>query len=583
MGTDLSTGNAVEMDHGNIVNAIRASMAIPSVFTPVKYDDLLLADGGMVNNFPVSNVKAMGADFVIGVNLNHGLSKAEELHSALDILGQIAFFKDAEIIKKQKEGCNIYIFPNLTGYGAGSFGDSDSIIDIGKRTGELYYPYFKRLADSLNAIYGKEDFVKNRLPKNTKIAISKYSATGFNRTREKFFFGMLGLKDNKEYSYKTINEAIHRVYGSRYYNIIRYDFLPDTNGKTEMRFNVEENPLTAIKVALNYNSFTQIGLFLNLTSRDLLFKESRALVSVSISENPQLYAEYFKYINRKRTARVVLDYYYQQTDFPVYKDFRLTQTNRSTYRVFDFQIQQNLSLFSYLGIGQQSYNSKIKTEENPSLIYNGQNNYFFTYLSYVLNNTNRKYFPTKGWLVSARAGYVFGQDPDYDYTYEGSSVSNDSVPLNKSDHVKLFLNATHHSELSSKLAFVKNLTLGYIIQNNTFVADKFVVGGINDIVLNQVSFAGLSVSELKTGSIVSAKLGLQYQLSKKSFLTARFNAAMYDFHGVQLANLTAKNNLLTGYGLTFAYSSPIGPIEVTAMYCDQDAKLRNYINLGFTF
>lgn len=61
IGTDLETGNAVVMDHGNIVTAIRASMAIPSVFTPVKYDNHLLVDGGVVNNFPVLDVKEMGA------------------------------------------------------------------------------------------------------------------------------------------------------------------------------------------------------------------------------------------------------------------------------------------------------------------------------------------------------------------------------------------------------------------------------------------------------------------------------------------------------------------------------------------
>ncbi len=583
MGTDLSTGNVVEMDHGNIVNAIRASMAIPSVFTPVNYEDKLLADGGMVDNFPVMNVKQMGADFVIGVNLNHGLSKAEDLESTLDILGQIAFFKDAATIEKNKAACDIYIFPDLTGYGAGSFSSSDSIMDIGIRTGHLYYPYFKKLADSLNAIYGKVEYKKDRLPKNKHITISKYSAEGFKHTKEKFFFGMLNLKDNQNYSYPDINTAIHRVYGSRYYKIVRYDFLPDTNGSTEMRFNVEENPLTAIKVALNYNSFTQIGLFLNLTSRDLLFKESRALVSVSISEFPQLYAEYFKYINKKRTARVVLDFYYQSINFPLYKDFRLSQTLNSTYRVLDAQIQKNINLYSYFGIGQQYNNSKIKTEESPSLIYNGQNNYWFSYLTYGLNNTNRKYYPTKGWNVRAKAGYVFNQDPEHEYTYDDISGTSDSVPINSKDYVKLMMSATHYSKLNSKFTLIQNGSLGYIIENNTFVADKFVLGGINDIILNQLPFAGLDVSEIKTGSMASLQFGLQYQLSKKSFIIARANAALYNFHGTRPENISAKSNLLSGYGLTYGLSSPIGPIEVTVMYSDQDAKVRNYINLGFTF
>lgn len=583
IGTDLETGNAVEMNHGNIVTAIRASMAIPTVFTPVKYDEKLLVDGGVVNNFPVSNVKQMGADYVIGVNLNQGLLKSKDLKSALAILMQIGFFKDAELLQKQKAACNIYIMPELGDYGTGSFASSDSILDIGKATGNLYYPYFKKLADSLDAIYGKSNFVKDRLPKNKKIQISKYTASGFKRTDEKFFFGLLNLKADKEYSYNDLSEAIHRVYGSRYYNIIRYDFKPEKDGTTSMHFSVEENPLTDLKVAINYNSFSQVGLLLNLTARDLLFKESRALVTVSLSPNPQVYAEYFKYINKTRTARVVLDYSFQNIDYPLYENFRLYQTFRGIYRVFDGQLQQNINRFSYVGVGQQLNNSKIKTEETPSLIYNGKNQYWYSYFSYVLNTTNQKYFPSRGWNVKARAGYVYGNDIQYDYTYNDSTVNSDSVSVNNNDYFKIMINATHYSELNSKFSWSQNVALAYCIEDNPFIADQFVVGGVTENILYQVPFVGLDVSEIKTGSIASLQLGLQYQLSKNAYLIARANAALYNFQGTGLKNVNAQNNLLTGYGLTFGFDSKVGPLDLTVMYCDQDAMVRNYVNIGFTF
>ena len=123
IATDLATGDAIQMDHGNIVTAIRASMAIPLVFTPVKYENKLLVDGGVVNNFPVLDVKQMGADYVIGVNLSTGLDRAEDLESALDILLQIGFFKDAENFEKHKSACDLYIFPDLKGYSTGDFAD----------------------------------------------------------------------------------------------------------------------------------------------------------------------------------------------------------------------------------------------------------------------------------------------------------------------------------------------------------------------------------------------------------------------------------------------------------------------------
>jgi NTE family protein len=583
IGTDLETGNAVVMDHGNIVNAIRASMAIPSVFTPVKYDNKLLVDGGVVNNFPVMDAKKMGADYVIGVNLSEGLEKAEDLETALDILLQIGFFKDAATFEKHKAACNLYILPDMKGYSTGSFAFSDSIIDIGKETGNKYYPYFEKLVDSLNAKYGEQKFVKDRLPQGGKINISKYSVEGLNNTEEKFFFGLLNLHDSTNYSHREMSEAIRRVYGSRYYKIVRYDFLPLPDGSTEMHFRVEENPLTAVKFALNYNDFTKLSLIFNMTSRDFIFKESRAFASIALSENPRFYAEFFKYFNKKRTSRAVVDYYHESLDFPLYKDFGLSETLRNFNDVFDFQLQKNTSRYSYLGVGQQYVFSQIKTEETPSLIYNGHNNYWYSYLSYLLNNVNKKYFSTQGWIVKADAGYVYNQKPEFSYSLSDSTVNSNTATTDYNDYFKIYINTNHYSELNPVFSWSQNLTLAWLSETNPYIADNFVVGGVREIIRNQVSFTGLSESEIKTGSIASVQIGLQYKLAKKALLTGRTNAALYNFYKTGFNSITAKNNLLTGYGLTFGYDSPIGPLEFTVMYCDQDGKVRNNINIGYSF
>lgn len=88
IATDLETGDAVVLDKGNISQALRASMAIPTVFTPVEIDGKLLADGGMINNFPVEEVIKMGADIVIGVDVQTGPRDKSELNSIEDIINQ---------------------------------------------------------------------------------------------------------------------------------------------------------------------------------------------------------------------------------------------------------------------------------------------------------------------------------------------------------------------------------------------------------------------------------------------------------------------------------------------------------------
>jgi NTE family protein len=73
VSTDLATGREVVLNQGDIIEAVRASISVPGIFTPVKRDGAILVDGGMVNPIPVSVVREMGADFVIAVDLTHDI------------------------------------------------------------------------------------------------------------------------------------------------------------------------------------------------------------------------------------------------------------------------------------------------------------------------------------------------------------------------------------------------------------------------------------------------------------------------------------------------------------------------------
>ena len=73
VSTDLETGSEVVIQEGDTIEAVRASISVPGIFTPVKKDDMILVDGGLVNPVPVSVVREMGADFVIAVDLNHDI------------------------------------------------------------------------------------------------------------------------------------------------------------------------------------------------------------------------------------------------------------------------------------------------------------------------------------------------------------------------------------------------------------------------------------------------------------------------------------------------------------------------------
>jgi len=582
IATDLSTGNAVVMGEGDIITCIRASMAIPGVFTPVQYQGKTLVDGGVVNNFPVLDVKKMGADFVIGVNLNKGLDKAEDLKTTFGILLQLAFFKDASTFEQHKQECDIYILPDLQGYGTGSFATSDSIVDIGKEYGKLYYPKFKRLADSLNSIY-PQPFVKDRLPKTKVLNIRSYSVDGLKNTSSKFFFGLLALDGNTEFSSKKLAESIRTAYGSRYYKAIKYDFITDDSGKTDLRFKVEENALTAVKFGLNYNTFTKLSVILNMTSRDLLFKESRALATVAVSENPRLNLEYFKYLGKHRRFGFNSIYFKEIIDYPIYNNFDLSETLRSNYSYVDLRLQYTINRNSYVGLSHQFNHSRLKTVELPDVTFKTKDRYYHSYLTYQYNNVDKKYFTTKGLRISANVGFVYGQRLDYSTVENGVETPSDTALFDTQDYGRLFLKIDHYLPLRSKFAFIQNLTFGYLTSDNPFLTNGFQMGGVGENLINQVSFYGLNDAEVKTGSVASLQLGLQYKLAKSVYVTGRANLALYNFHNQSTNNMSGDDNFLSGYGLTFGFDSAIGPIEITSMYCDQDGSLRTNLNLGFRF
>lgn len=71
VATDILSGEEVVIRSGDVIEAVRASLSVPGIFTPVRNNGRLLVDGGLVNPVPVSTVRAMGADIVIAVDLNH--------------------------------------------------------------------------------------------------------------------------------------------------------------------------------------------------------------------------------------------------------------------------------------------------------------------------------------------------------------------------------------------------------------------------------------------------------------------------------------------------------------------------------
>lgn len=161
IATDLSTLSEVVLENDSLARNLRASMSIPGVFRPVRFDNYVLLDGGMLNNLPVDVARQMGANIVIAVDLtvNHHEKEEKEDFNISDLFdiskvkGMVGWLLNRPDFKKYKQNCldaNILINPPLTRYAATSFARQriEEMIQLGEQAARAHISELQQLAAS---------------------------------------------------------------------------------------------------------------------------------------------------------------------------------------------------------------------------------------------------------------------------------------------------------------------------------------------------------------------------------------------------------------------------------------------------
>lgn len=130
LATDISSGEKVILDRGSIVDAVMASTCIPGIFKPVEINGRMLVDGGIVENVPIKTTRDMGAEYVIGVDLNskHTYDKPENI---LDVIMNSFHFLMQQADKLHTEDADLLIKPDLDKFSRSDIKQIDKLIAKG--------------------------------------------------------------------------------------------------------------------------------------------------------------------------------------------------------------------------------------------------------------------------------------------------------------------------------------------------------------------------------------------------------------------------------------------------------------------
>lgn len=587
IATDVGTGEAVIMENGEIISAIRSSMAIPSFFTAVNVNDRRLIDGGVVRNFPVRDVKEMGADIVVGSNVSSGLLTSDKVSSAIQVLLQVAFFREAEDSRNEIPLCDIYVSQPLPKYNMGSFGSADKILEAGIEEGRRLYPQLKKLADSLDAIYGKQQVRKNRLPQLDKINISSYELSGLKNTSIDFFVNTLDLKLHQWYGAADISKMVRHAFGTRYYNRILYALEELEDGTYKIVFDIVENPLNFAKIGLHYDGFSGISAIVNLTGRNFLITNSRSLVTLNIGDNFRVRGQHLQYVGRHKNFSSLLEVQYDRFGINAYHPYNAYDSYREAglykrqYSRFDINAAYSPSRKAATGLGFRMELVHFSPIIPAPLELKGSNNFPTAYGFFKFNSLNKQVYPTRGLKIDAEGGWVFRQRERLRILKDGTEAPEEEYTIGTHPYLRTKLNMETYIRVSYRSTILASMQSGINFNYTNNLLNEFSIGGLIPLYNNQITFAGLPEATTYAPTVAVFMAGYRHEFLPNTYVTGKGNILYTNF--INKSTFFNNPNMLTGYALTFGYNFALGPLEISAMYSDQARKLRTYVSFGVSF
>lgn len=567
IASDLEAGTFVVLNKGSLPRAIRASMAIPTAFTPVEIDGHLLFDGGVFNNFPVIEVKQMGADIIIGIDVGLEPYTNKQLTSLNKVLEQTFLIQGMQENRYRKSLCNIIIEPPVNQFGILSFEKVDSLIKLGEYEARKHFNELRQLADSINQLSPPEKELKV-LPDIKETFVSEVEIRGLEKVSSRSVLGRLTYSPPAWVSINDFEESIRILYGTRFFQHIYYTFEP-TEGGNKVVYHVTESFPNTLSAGLNYNSHYNASILVNAIFRNLWKHSSKLSIYALLSDNPYIDLLYIKHNNDawffKQSMRWRWDL---GTSLSVnnYQIYDYYNGNRiASYEITDFSLKlftQTIFFNSYaLGLGLEGENASKNNSINPFNIPTDNDKLLNAFVYLKLDRYNSSYLPERGMFLSTELKYL-------------PNILESSLP--QASQLNFEQSMAH--PLNKSFSFIHTISLGITFADTLPNNYYYRTGGWSaNNTKNSMQLIGYKMLENPSLNAMVIRLDLQYKFRKKNYLILRGNLSRVTDEPDKLIIPT---QILYGAGITYAYLTLAGPIEVTLMTSPRHLFLFHF-NFGF--
>lgn len=574
VATDIETGLPYRMRRGDIQRSIRASVSIPFYFTPVEVDGRLLVDGGLTDNFPVDAARDLGADIIIGVDVQDELLNKDDIVSSPALASQIISLMGMEEYERAKEQTDIYIHPDMHGAGMMDFQRSVEIIGYGEDKAREMLPQLKRLADSLQTV---EAFTTRQTTAKqtdtvlvTSIFFPDLDANNVKRLGKHF-----KTKPPHKMSINEIEEVIYKISTSGFYQDVWYDIDPEADGEGRcLTIHCKRVSDNAISIGAHYDTDYGIGILATIKMRNFIWKNYNHMLRFNayVAESP--YAELDFQFAQMRKFKFGLNVRVQQVRFDKYNGKNIEHNYKIQDNAAELYGAFSPSFFHLVKLSLRQQYTDFRDQKHKD---ESRYEFFSTIdLKYLYDHQDNAAFATKGIKFDVLGRVIFPNEK-----LENNNYHEPSLLLQGDFEAAIKLMKRH----SLKLGLFVGAKIGH---EDVPMQYRFLVGGQSAMHYhdNIIPFTGLRFVQEDVDHVIFGKIAWQCNFYKNFYAIGKCDAGFMANYDEYIANDETwfhRDQFTIGYGLTLGMTSFLGPIEVSLMHSTDCGNAFGFLTVGHAF
>jgi NTE family protein len=558
--TNLVNGERYVFKSGAMSEALRASISVPLLFTPVEKDGMLLVDGGLVDNLPTDVAREMGSGIVIAVDVTSPLLEKEQIKTLLQVIDQSVTLMMRHNVEDNRKLADLVLTPELEKYPGTEYDKMPEVIELGAKAAERNLEKIRAL------VHGVPYHGPGTIP-SAPLApvILSVSFEGLKEIPISQVHSEIGVLPGQKLDVAMIEKDLKRLYAEGLFERVDFKLVPAGTGSFHLVYVVKETSMRTLGASIRYDRTDGFVALAELRARQLFHTPSTLTLSTQFGglEN---YVASLHYVPSYRRAMFYIapEGHYTQREYPEYVNHELF--DRFTYKKVGGQLTIGTSFKrSEVEIGYRIDRASIGGGTPPFTQAEGKVLSGLR-LNLSRNTTDGRRFPERGTLLAARAdARPKGLGGDLGYTKAEMDIVHFS-PFRKRTNIQMFGSAG-------------------ISRGSVPFYERYYVGGFSFSEEGPRRLIGFNFAELSARQVVIAGGAYRYRwieqpigFLKSAFISGIYNAAFI----AQADRKPYRFDHFQGVGAELALETVVGPIRIAGGW-GQGGRFNLYISIGPSF